>query len=949
MFSLTDEEYIQHYGRAHEGWTPHSGRYEWGSGENAKQRRGSFADKVNELKRAGLTEKEIATKFNLTLQELRDKKTADTNAEKQARAQAIYRIYDSGITSPTAIGKKLGVSESSVRGFINRRNQNQFDVLTTTKNALKDCVDKDTYIDVGKGVSNYMGVSESRLKSAVGALTEDGYNVYRIDIPRTTGGNYIPAKVLCSPGVTKGDLMKHMGDIKLPFKYTENSATTFQNREPIQNIDSKRIYIRYGEEGGVDRDGTIELRRGVRDLSLGKNNFAQVRIGVDDTLYLKGMAVYRDDIPDGYDIVFNTNKKRGTPINKVFKPQDGVDEHGVRVKPPADPSNPFGSSLKDDETLMSVERHYIDKDGKEKLSPINFVKEETDVTSWKKTLPMQFLTKQSTQLAKKQLDLDYKKREEEFEEINALTNASVKAKFMRSFADECDTASVELRGAALPRQSTKILLPSTTIGKNEVYAPTYKQGEEVILVRYPHGGPFEIPRLKVNNNDKDGKMTIVNSSGAVAISQKAAQQLSGADFDGDTAVVIPTKNIRITTREPFKSLQEFDNKEYKIQDIEEGSKYYKGHKIYKNKQGNPTLAKNGSCGNEMGVATNLITDMYAKGCTDEELVRAVKYSMVVIDAYKHGLDYYQARDDFAITALKNKYQAQPGKSKGGGASTLFTRIGGQMEVDKRKSYYKIDPETGEAVYETETNPSRNTRNAPAKYRVNPETGKKEVVEWKKVAKTTKTKKGLEYDPYELMSDNPTEMEIIYADHARQCKALANKARLESLKASNSKMERNADAAKTYEKEVEHLKAQLEVAARNSPLERRANLLANKYVDLRKYENPDLKSDTDAVKKIRNKAISDARLQVGANKTLVEISDKEWEAIQAGALYKSTVDKIIENTDETKLKALAMPRPKKEYSSTTIEQVKLMDERGYTMSQIADKLGLSSEGVSEILS
>ena len=49
---------------------------------------------------------------------------------------------------------------------------------------------------------------------------------------------------------------------------------------------------------------------------------------------LKGMAVYSDDLPDGVDVVFNTNKKQGTPTGDVLK------------KITNDPENPFGSLIK---------------------------------------------------------------------------------------------------------------------------------------------------------------------------------------------------------------------------------------------------------------------------------------------------------------------------------------------------------------------------------------------------------------------------------------------------------------------------------------------------------------------------------------------------------------------------------------------------------------------------
>ena len=138
-------------------------------------------------------------------------------------------------------------------------------------------------------------------------------------------------------------------------------------------MDSKRIKIRYAEEGGIDKDGLIEIRRGVDDLSLGESHYAQVRILVDDNKYMKGMAIYSDNIPDGYDIVFNTNKKLGTPKEKVFKDITN------------DPDNPFGSLIK-----PGGQSYYIDKDGKRQLSLINKRAEEGDWGEWVKIYPPSF-------------------------------------------------------------------------------------------------------------------------------------------------------------------------------------------------------------------------------------------------------------------------------------------------------------------------------------------------------------------------------------------------------------------------------------------------------------------------------------------------------------------------------------------------------------------------------
>lgn len=917
------EEYIEHYGTPHVGYTPHSGRYAWGSGENAYQRAGGFLQKVDEMKKGGMSETEIAEAFGMNTAELRAKKGKDRDAFIKGRDNAVFKLADKQ-WSAKAISQRLGIPQQTVYKIMKRRDDVREGSLGSTINILKEAVEKDKYVDVGKGVNQHMGISSDRLIKARKSLEQDGYTCETMNI-KTTGGNFTNIQVLAKPGTTRKELLDNLTAVKLPFAHSEDGGRTYYKKEPITNIDSKRIFIRYGEEGGIERDGTIELRPGLEDLNLGRAHYAQVRIGVDGEHFMKGMALYKDDIPKGYDVVFNTNKPKGTPLAKVLKPQSGDD-----------PSNPFGSSIKmQDEDLDLIQRHYIGKDGKEHLSALNIVKEEGDVGNWKKSLPSQFLSKQHEATAQKQLNLDYDKRQAEFDELMSLTNPTVKKKLLEAFADECDGAAVHLRGAAMPRQTTNFILPFNDIRDDEVYAPNYKQGEEVALIRFPHQGIFEIPILKVNNKSKEAIAAIgTNPKDAVGISQYTAKQLSGADFDGDTVLVIPTKGYKIKSHAPLKGLQDFDPDIYEVKFTDEDLKkgYYNGQKIYKNKQGRPTLVK--KSGTNMGDISNLVTDMTIKGADLDEIERASKYAMVVIDAFKHGYDWKQAKADFGIDALKEKYQG----SARAGASTLISRSTSQMNVPKRKGNYHINPETGEKEWRLDP---EQTSSKPTKF---DEDGK--PIAWKKVPKTTKSTKGMEMDPYELMSSaEGTPMERIYADYARRMKDMGNRARLESTRTGS--IPYSSNAAEIYKEEVKSLKEKLVKAERNAPLERRAWLIANKTVELRKEKNPTLNDDYDAVKKIKDQAIKDARQQVGAGKDHIVPTDREWEAIQSGAIHKTTLEDILKEADLDEVRKLAMPKQKKTYSDNTIAKAKLMLSKGATVSEIAERLGISIEAVHEI--
>lgn len=919
------EDYIEHYGTPHQGYTPHSGRYAWGSGENAYQRAGGFLQKVAEMKAKGLEETEIAAAFNMNTSELRAKMSKDRDMMMKGRNNAIYRLADKQ-WSAKAISQRLEVPLQTVYKVMKARDKQKTDSILATVDALKAAVEKDKYIDVGKGVNQYMGISADRLKKARKTLEQEGYTSETMQI-KTSGGNYTAVQVLAKPGTTRKELFDHLTEVKLPFTHSEDGGRTYFKKEPITNIDSKRIFIRYGEEGGIERDGTIELRRGVEDLNLGRAHYAQVRIGVDGEHFMKGMALYKDDIPDGYDVVFNTNKPKGTSLAKVLKPQSGDD-----------PSNPFGSSIKmQDEDLELIQRHYTGKDGKEHLSALNIVKEEGDVGNWKKSLPSQFLSKQHEVTAQKQLNLDIEKRQAEFDELMSLTNPTVKEKLLKSFADECDGAAVHLAGAAMPRQTTNFILPFSDIRNDEIYAPNYKQGEEVALVRFPHQGIFEIPILKVNNNSKEAKAAIgTNPRDAVGISQYTAKQLSGADFDGDTVLVIPTKGYNIKSRKPLEGLQNFEPDIYEVNFTDEDLKkgYYNGQRIYKNKQGRPTLTK--KAGDNMGDISNLITDMTIKDAKMEEIERASKYAMVVIDAFKHGYDWRQAKADLGIDALKEKYQG----GKRAGASTLISRSTSDYYVDKRKTYYTIDKETGAKIWKPDT------ENAIG-HKPKKKDAEGNVLEWKDVQKKTKSTKGMELDPYELMSSGTgTPIERIYAEYATRMKAMGDKARLESTRTGS--IPYSKQAAEIFKDEVASLKEKLTKAEKNAPIERRAWLIANKTVELRKEKNPALKDDYEAEKKVRDQAIKDARLQVGAGKERIVPTDREWEAIQSGAIHKSTLEDILKQSDEKEIKKLAMPKAKKEYSDNTKARAKLMFSKGATAAEIAERLGISIDAVHEII-
>ena len=890
----------------HIGTPRKSGRYPWGSGENPNQRNISWLGNIRRLEEQGLSELEIAKGQNLSIKKLRQKKTIEKIAEDQANAAMALRLHNKG-WSNVAIGKRMGRNESSIRDMLKPAFQERAKILENVSNALRDAADKNKYVDVGLGEELRLGISGTKLGVAVAMLEREGYHRYPIDVPQGISGKKTRMLVLCAPDVTYSDMVKNQDKIKMVTEhYSEDGGRTITTIKPPVNISSDRVSIRYGEDGGKDKDGVIELRRGVEDISLDKARYSQVRIGVDGTHYMKGMAIYSDDIPSGFDIIYNTNKEKGTPKEKVFKTNEN------------DPDNPFGSVIR--------QKEYIGSDGEKHLSALNIVNEEGDPHSWNtwsKTLSSQILSKQSKFLAKKQLTLDYDSRVDEFNTLTTLTNPAVKKRLIDSFADDCDSAAVHLKAAALPGQASHVILPVMSLKENEVYAPNYNNGEVLVLIRHPHGGTFEIPQLVNNKKNAEAKKMIEDSNSAIGINPKVASQLSGADFDGDVVIVIPNKNRDIRTSSPLKGLKDFNARE-----------------MYPYYDGMPVMTKHMK-EQKMGDVSNLITDMTIKGANPDEICRAVKHSMVVIDAEKHKLNYKQSYIDNNIAALKKRYQGR----ENAGASTLISKAASEYRVDERKdrgtktTLLNTDPITGKKIYRlTGETYVVNIPDKKGPSRINPKTGKIEylVTKGQKIVKrqTKSTKMAEEEDAFNLSSG--TRMEEVYANYANSLKALANRARLTSLKIKN--IVHSPSASETYSKEVESLNAKLNIATRHKPLERQARLLANKNIAVKRQANPLM--DRNDLKKLGGLEIVKARARFGGGKEKIVITDREWDAIQAGAITHSKLSNILLNMDVKTLRERALPHTHTQMSASKINRAREMASRGYTRVEIANNLGVS---------
>ena len=903
---MDDELY--HVGTPHEGNVPHSGRYEWGSGDRAYQHPKDFVTIVESMKRKGLSEKEIRQSFGMTAEEYRNQKSLGKMQRRTEERAILQKLIDDGIdnTSERAriLSEKVGrhVGESTVRLLENDQAVSKDERRRATADVLRKAVDEKTFVDIGFGVASSMGITDDRLKNAVTELKNEGYEVNTVKVPQANNpSQFTTLQVLCpkanewpvegktTPQERWRYLKDHVDQVQLiNEKFADPKGKTLLGIEKPKKLSSKRLEIIYGEEG-AKKDGIIELRPGVKDLDLGNNHYAQVRINVDDTHYIKGVAVYNKNLPDGVDVRFNSNKKdTGNKLDalKAMKTVDG--EKGS----PIDWDNPFGSTIK--------------KGGQKGV--LNICSEEGDWQEWSKTLSSQFLSKQSTALAKQQLGLSKKEMEAEYKEIISLTNPTIKKALLEEFGDKCDTAAMHLKAAAMPGQSNSVILPVNSLKENEVYAPNYKNGTSVVLVRHPHGGTFEIPVLKVNNRNKEAQEVIGKASDAIGIHHKVAAQLSGADFDGDTVIVIPNDHRKVKATAALKELQDFDTKSYKLPP---GGKVIS--EKYKQEQ--------------MGVISNLITDMTIQGAPPDHIIRAVKHSMVIIDAKKHELDYKQSAKDNGISELHRIYQ---GKSQGG-ASTIISRAKSPIKVPLRGQRKAIDSATGKRLYFTDEK---------HRYWVDKEGNTRE--------RKTESRKMLETDDAFTLVSNAyggkgTPMERIYAEYANSMKSLGNKARKESVSIKAPK--KDPLAAKKYEKEVQSLTDKLVEAKAYRPKERQAQIYANHIFNAKYQDNPDMTEEQQS--KVRRQALEMGRQRVGGKRITVTFTDKEWEAVQNNAISPTRLSDLVKYADSDHVKKLAMPKQTTALSTSEANLAKARLKAGYSYEEVARMFGVSRSTIQRL--
>jgi len=302
------EEIMSYYGIAddpdkleHYGIKRRSGRYPWGSGDDPYQHASrDFLGRVEELKKSGWAEtpENIKKEFGLTTTQYRMEKAIAKDERRMLDVARAKSLKEDGLGA-TEIGRKMGIPESTVRSLLNDKSEARMNEARKTADFIKEQIDKKGMIDVGTGVERELNISQEKLNQALYLLEREGYPIYKGGIPQATNpGQQTNQKVICPPGTEHKEIYNFdkIHPLNEDQYISRDGGDTFEKKFHYpESLDSKRLMVRYKEDGGIEKDGIVELRRGVDDLSLGESRYSQVRIMVDGKKYIKGMAVYGDD------------------------------------------------------------------------------------------------------------------------------------------------------------------------------------------------------------------------------------------------------------------------------------------------------------------------------------------------------------------------------------------------------------------------------------------------------------------------------------------------------------------------------------------------------------------------------------------------------------------------------------------------------------------------------
>ena len=135
---MSDEEFLEHYGMPRR-----SGRYPYGSGKDPYQHEPDFLSRVEKLKAKGWeeTSENIKKEFGLNSHQYRIEKSICIDERKALDIARAKSLKADGLNT-SEIGRRMGVNESTVRGWFDQEKKAKYNLSKATAEFLKEQVDQ---------------------------------------------------------------------------------------------------------------------------------------------------------------------------------------------------------------------------------------------------------------------------------------------------------------------------------------------------------------------------------------------------------------------------------------------------------------------------------------------------------------------------------------------------------------------------------------------------------------------------------------------------------------------------------------------------------------------------------------------------------------------------------------------------------------------------------------
>ena len=99
-------------------------------------------------------------------------------------------------------------------------------------------------------------------------------------------------------------------------------------------------------------------------------------------------------------------------------------------------------------------------------------------------------------------------------------------------------------------------------------------------------------------------------------------------------------------------------------------------------------------------------------------------------------------------------------------------------------------------------------------------------------------------------------------------------------------------------------------------------------------------------KERQRALTDARNTVGARRKPITFTEREWKAVQSGAISDSILSDMLKYADMNVVKQYALPKRSTGLTTAQKNKIAAMKASGYTLAEIAKSVGCSVSTVNK---